>query len=88
MSAITKACGVDYFCLGKVSEPVGSQNFERQEQDLATGDSVGLRKSSSLFEVLDNYFLASLFHIDIVVFRKVTISCFLHGALVCLRIFF
>ena len=74
--------------LGKVSEPVGSRNFKRQERDLAIGDLVGLRKSSSLFEVslLDNYFLAS-FHIDIIVFRKVTISCFLHGALVCLCIF-
>ena len=41
--------------LGKVPEPVGSRNFERQEQDLAIGDSVGLRKSSSLFELLSYY---------------------------------
>ena len=38
--------GVNDFCLGKVPEPVtvGSRNFERQEQDLAIGNSVGLRK--------------------------------------------
>ena len=42
-----------------VLEPVESRNFKRQEWDLAIGDSVGLCKSSSLFEVLDDYFLAS-----------------------------
>ena len=82
MSAITKRCGVDYFCLGKVPEPVGSRNFERQERDLAIGDSVGLRKSSSIFEILNDYFLASLFHIDIIIFREPTVSFLLHGALV------
>ena len=61
--------------------------FERQEQDLAIGDSAGLRKSSSLFKVLGDHFLASLFHIDVVVFRKQTVSFLLHGALVYLRIF-
>ena len=62
VSTIMKTCGINYFCLGKILEPVGSRNFERQEQDLAIGDLVGLCKSSSLFEVLDDYFLASLFH--------------------------
>ena len=52
---------VDYYCLDKVPEPAGSRNFERQERELAIGDSVGLRKSSSLLQVLDDYFLASLF---------------------------
>ena len=70
MSAIAKTHGVDYVCLGKVPEPVGSRNFKGQEQDLASGDSVGLRMSNSLFKALDNYFLDSLFHIDIVVFLK------------------
>ena len=87
MSAITKRRGVDYFCLGKVPEPAGSRNFERQERDLAIGDSVGLRKSCSLFEVLDDYSLASLFHIDVVVFQEPMVSFLLHGAFVCLRIF-
>ena len=43
----------------KVLEPVGSQDLETQERDLAISDSAGLRKSSSLFEVLGHYFLAS-----------------------------
>ena len=86
-SAITKRHGIDYFCLYKVPEPVGSWNFERQKRDLAFGDSVDLRKSSSLFEVLDDYFLASLFHMDVVVFREPTVSFLLHGALVCHHIF-
>ena len=86
-SAITKTYGVDYFSLGKVSDPFGSWNFERQEQDLAIGDSADLRKSSSLFKVLGHYFLAFLFHIDVVVFQKQTVSFLLHGALVCLHIF-
>ena len=87
VSAITKRRGIDYFCLGKVPKPVGSWNFERQERDLAIGDSVGLRKLSSLFEVLDDYFLPYLFYIDIVVFQEPTISILLHGAFVCLCIF-
>ena len=33
-----------------------------------------LHKSSSVSEVLDDYFLASLFHRDIIVFRKPTVS--------------
>ena len=82
-----KRCDVDYFCPGKVPEPVGSRSFERQERDLAIDDSVGLRKSISLFEVLDDYFLASLFHTDVVVRREPTVSFLLHGAFVYLRIF-
>ena len=89
VSAITKRRGVDYFCPGKVPEPVGSWNFERQERDLhvAIDDLVGLRKSSSLFKVLDDYFLDSLFHTDVVVCREPTVSFFLNGTLVCLCIF-
>ena len=68
--------GVDYFCLGKVAEPVGSRNFDRQERGLAISDSVGLRKSSSFFEVLGDYFLASSFRIDVVVFQKSMVSFF------------
>ena len=53
VSAIKETLGAHYFCLiGKAPKPVGSQNFERQEQDLAVSDSVDLHKSSSLFEVL------------------------------------
>ena len=67
MSVITKTPSIDYFCLDKVPEPFGSRNFERQERDLAIGDSAGLRKSSSLFEVLGDYFLASLSYKDVIV---------------------
>ena len=67
LAGVCQRCGVNYFCPGKVPEPVGSRNFERQEKDLAIDDSVGLRKSSSIFEVLDDYFPASLFHMVVVV---------------------
>ena len=87
MSAITKTPSIDYFCLDKVPEPVGSRNFERQERDLAINDLAGVHKSSSLFEVLGDYFLAFLSHTDIIVIRNPMVSFLLHGALVCLRIF-
>ena len=51
------------------------------ERDPAIGDSAGLRKLSSLFEVLGDCFLASLFHIGVIVFRKPMVSFLLHGAL-------
>ena len=86
-SAITKRRGVDYFYLCKIPEPVEGWNFERQKRDLAIGDLVDLRKSSSLFKVLDDYFLAFLFHMDIIVFLEPTVSFLLHGALVCLHMF-
>ena len=37
----------------------------------AISDSVDLHKSSSLFKILDDYFL---FHRDVLVFRKPTVS--------------
>ena len=75
---ITNACGVNYFCLGKVAEPVGSRNLESQEWGLAISDLIGLRKSSSFFEVLhvDDYFLVSLFRID-VVFQNSMVSFYM-----------
>ena len=65
--------GVHYFCLGKApARAVESRNFKKYEQDIhvnvAIGDSVSLRKSSDLFKVLDDYFLASLFHKHVEVF--------------------
>ena len=77
VSVVMKTCNSDYFRLGR---PVVSRNFERQERDLSIGDLVGLHRSSSLFKVLDDYFLPTLFHID-VVFQKPTL---LHGALAVL----
>lgn len=61
--------GVLYFCLGKAPEPVGRQNLEGKEQDLAISNSVGLHKSKSSFELLDDCFLASLFqiHRDVII---------------------
>ena len=63
---------VHYFCLGKApARAVESRNLKKYEPDLhvyvAIGASVGLRRSSDLFKVLDDYFLASLFHMYIAV---------------------
>ena len=38
VSAIMKTRGIDYFCLGKVSEPIRSRTFARQERGLTIGD--------------------------------------------------
>ena len=56
MSAFVETPYVHYFCLGEAPEPVGSRNFEREEQGLAIDDSVDIGESSSLFEVGDGYF--------------------------------
>ena len=67
VSSFMKTARVNYFCLSKEFK---AKIWRDKNKDLAINSSLCLGKWSSLFEVLDRYFLVSLFHGSIVVFHK------------------